>query len=700
MPEFYIDEEEEEEEEDAYGDIVGMRDDDEESDESMDVDGQGGRTVPNRVSSSSSSSLGFSLVPDCSECSLTTTGQQLQDFELRTIILTHYVHSPGFGGGGGGWLPLRARRRMRLIALLSKATIKQAILENDFMKNYDQQEISEIVDCMFYVEYAADELIIKEGEDGKVMYVLEDGEVEVTKDGKKLCSMGPGKVFGELAILYNTKRTATIRAVVPCKVWAIDRQSFQMIMMRQGIMKQQEYISFLKSVPAMKGLPDDTLARVADVIDEYHYNDGEYVIRQGAKGDTFFIISKGRVKVTRKGSELEEEKFIRYLERGDFFGEKALRGEENRTANIIADCKEGVSCLVLDRESFNQMLNTLEELNKTYEDDGENDRFKAIKGEYANLKLSDLSVVATLGVGGFGRVELVQFVKDPNKSFALKTMKKHHIVETRQQEHIMSEKRILEESNSEFIVKLYRTFKDRKYLYMLMDVLQGGEVWTVLRDKGSFDEPTARFYTGCVVEALTYLHSRGIIYRDLKPENMLLDAKGYVKLVDFGFAKRLGVGRKTYTFCGTPEYVAPEIILNKGHDLSADYWSLGILMYELLTGSPPFTAVDPMRTYNIILRGIDAIEFHRKITRVAANLIKKLCRDAPSERLGAGKGGFGDIRKHQWFTGFNWEGLRKLTLEAPIIPKIQSAIDHDNFDNYPGDDEIPPDDTTGWDRDF
>ena len=166
-----------------------------------------------------------------------------------------------------------------------------------------------------------------------------------------------------------------------------------------------------------------------------------------------------------------------------------------------------------------------------------------------------------------------------------------------------------------------------------------------------------------------------------------------------------------------PEYVAPEIILNKGHDLSADYWSLGILMYELLTGrygklcililhfpfnsasnlvhllslhlylcsnvflneslclcrSPPFTAVDPMRTYNIILRGIDAIEFHRKITRVAANLIKKLCRDSPSERLGAGKGGFGDIRKHQWFTGFNWEGLRKLTLEAPYIPKVKSS---------------------------
>ncbi|MEE6485485.1 hypothetical protein FKM82_014302 [Ascaphus truei] len=248
---------------------------------------------------------------------------------------------------------------------------------------------------------------------------------------------------------------------------------------------------------------------------------------------------------------------------------------------------------------------------------------------------------------------------------------------------------------------------------MLMEACLGGELWTILRDskatpgitqiayKGSFEDATTRFYTACVVEAFAYLHSKGIIYRDLKPENLILDHRGYAKLVDFGFAKKIGFGKKTWTFCGTPEYVAPEIILNKGHDISADYWSLGILMYELLTGSPPFSGPDPMKTYNIILRGIDMIEFPKKITKNAANLIKKLCRDNPSERLGNLKNGVKDIQKHKWFEGFNWEGLRKGTLTPPIIPSVSSPTDTSNFDSFPEDnDEPPPDDNSGWDVDF
>ncbi|XP_059618797.1 cGMP-dependent protein kinase, isozyme 2 forms cD5/T2 isoform X1 [Phlebotomus argentipes] len=527
-----------------------------------------------------------------------------------------------------------------------------------------------------------------------------EGRVEVSREGKYLSTLSGAKVLGELAILYNCQRTATITAVNDCKLWAIERQCFQTIMMRTGLIRQTEYTDFLKSVPIFKSLPEDTLIKISDVLEETYYQKGDYIVRQGARGDTFFIISKGQVRVTIRLPDSQEEKFIRLLGKGDFFGEKALQGDDLRTANIICDSPDGVTCLVIDRETFNQLISNLEEIRHRYDDEGTLER-ERINEEFRDIKLTDLRVIATLGVGGFGRVELVQLNGDQSRSYALKQMKKAQIVETRQQQHIMSEKEIMVEANSDFIVKLFKTFKDRKYLYMLMESCLGGELWTILRDRGHFDDATTRFYTACVVEAFDYLHSRNIIYRDLKPENLLLDVQGYVKLVDFGFAKKLQSGRKTWTFCGTPEYVAPEVILNRGHDISADYWSLGVLMFELLTGTPPFTGSDPMRTYNIILKGIDAIEFPRNITRNASALIKKLCRDNPAERLGYQRGGISEIQKHKWFDGFYWEGLRTRTLTPPIRPEVKSVTDTTNFDVYPPDpDGPPPDDLTGWDNDF
>jgi cGMP-dependent protein kinase len=276
----------------------------------------------------------------------------------------------------------------------------------------------------------------------------------------------------------------------------------------------------------------------------------------------------------------------------------------------------------------------------------------------ANIRLSEFEVITTLGVGGFGRVELVRNTRD-FKTYALKIMKKQHIVAMKQQEHVMNERNLLFEAKSKFICKLFKTYKDRKYLYMVMELCLGGELWSLLRDRRFFEENEVKFYIACVTEALQYLHSKGIVYRDLKPENILIDSKGYCKLVDFGFAKKVGSGKKTWTFCGTPEYVAPEIILNKGHDIAADYWSLGILIFELLTGNPPFVGQDPMATYNAILKGIEAVDFPRQIPKTAAVLIKKLCRENAIERYGYQRGGIKDVQKHKWFEGFSGENFRK-----------------------------------------
>ncbi|XP_055518352.1 cGMP-dependent protein kinase 1-like isoform X1 [Leucoraja erinacea] len=551
----------------------------------------------------------------------------------------------------------------------SKDLIKDAFLDNDFMKNLEMSQIQEIVDCMHPVDYSKDSCVIKEGDVGSMVYVMEEGKVEVTKDDVKLCTIAPGKVFGELAILYNCTRTATVKALTNIKLWAIDRPCFQTIMMRTGVIKHIEHMELLRSVPSFQELQEEVLSKLADVLEETHYNEGDYIVRQGASGDTFFIISKGKVRVTREQTALGEAPAASTLSRGDWFGEKALLGEDVRSDNVIA--AEEVTCLVIDRDSFRQSIGGLQDvICEEYETAEMRASFEVEAAFFANLDRTDFIICGTLGVGGFGRVELVQLKSEESRSFAMKILKKQHIVDTRQQEHIRSERQIMHEAHCNFIIRLYRTFRDTKYLYMLMEACLGGELWTILRDRESFDDAATRFYTACVLEALAYLHWKGVIYRDLKPENIILNHRGYAKLVDFGFAKKIGFGKKTWTFCGTPEYVAPEIILNKGHDSSADYWSLGILVYELLTGSPPFSGSDPMQTYNIILRGIDMIEFPKKITKNAGTLIKKLCRDNPSERLGNQKNGVKDIQKHKWFEGFNFDGLRKGTLTPPILQSV------------------------------
>lgn len=591
----------------------------------------------------------------------------------------------------------------------SRQLIKDAIMENDFLKNLDISQVREIVECMYSQDFVEGSLVIKENDAGSHLYVSAEGHFEVLKDSTVIGTMGPGKAFGELAILYNCTRTASVKALTDTKVWVLDRQLFQTIMMRTGLQRQEENMSFLRSVPLLKDLSNEILSKMADVLEVDFYPPGEYIIRQGERGDTFFILSSGRVKVTQKLPEYDEETEIRILQRGECFGEQALLREERRTANVIA-LPPGVECLVLDRESFNQLIGDLQELqDKHYDDSSLLKRPSSshpvfftgeVEKEFSSIKLDDLQIVATLGIGGFGRVELVQLANNKEETFALKCLKKQHVVETQQQEHIISEKKTMMICRHPFICRLYKTFKDTKYVYMLMEACLGGEVWTYLRDRGSFDDATTRFYTACVVEALEYLHGIKIIYRDLKPENLMLDKDGYIKLVDFGFSKYLANGQKTWTFCGTPEYVAPEIILNKGHDRAVDYWSIGILMYELLTGMPPFTSADPMKTYNIILKGIDALEFPRYIGKNAQSLIKRLGRENPSERLGYQKNGIADIKKHKWFQGFNWEGLRYRTLTPPIVPHVENATDTSNFDTFPHEFELPPDELSGWDEDF
>uniref|UniRef100_F7A8H3 cGMP-dependent protein kinase n=1 Tax=Ciona intestinalis TaxID=7719 RepID=F7A8H3_CIOIN len=584
-----------------------------------------------------------------------------------------------------------------------KKFLKEAILRNDFLKKLSEEQINEMIDYL-QRSLPQNDIFIKEGTNGDRLYILESGELDVTQGSTYLTTMKAGSVFGELAILYNCKRTATVTAKTPTKIWMLERSVFQNIMMRTTNTKRTEIADALRKVPILKQISNSKLGKITDALEEDTFHQGEYIIREGESGETFYIILEGEVDVTTQSKEYSDsteepslaETFIRTLRKGDYFGEKALRSESGiRGANVIAKSTV-VRCRTLDKKPFLQLIGNLADKDCTLLDLPQ----KRLRHSFEGITLNDFEFVGVLGVGGFGRVELVRFRDKPNQNFALKCMKKTHIVETKQEEHIYSEKRIMRDSDCPFIVQLHRTFKNDRYVYMLMEACLGGELWSKLRDDGYFDDSRARFYTACVVEALEYMHLRGIVYRDLKPENLLLDSRGYVKIVDFGFAKTISHGERTWTFCGTPEYVAPEVILNKGHDIAVDYWALGILIFEMLTGNPPFNSSDAMKTYRMALKGIDAIEWPLKIRKTVQNLIRRLCRENPAERIGNLKEGIKEIRNHRWFAGFHWEGLRKGELKAPYIPEITDASDLRNFDRFEREDEVVEKEFSGWDKDF
>ncbi|XP_009275307.1 PREDICTED: cGMP-dependent protein kinase 2 isoform X3 [Aptenodytes forsteri] len=578
-----------------------------------------------------------------------------------------------------------------------KKLITNALNKNQFLKRLEPHQIRDMVECVYERTFQQGSYVIRQGEPGNHIFVLKEGSLEVFQQNKLLSSIPVWTAFGELAILYNCTRTASVKAITNVKTWALDREVFQNIMRVTAQTRQEQYRNFLRSVSLLKNLPEDKLTKIMDCLEVEYYHKGDYVIREGEEGNTFFIIAKGKVIVTQSTADHSQPQLIKNLHKGDYFGEKALISDDVRSANVIAD-EYDVECLVIDRETFNQTVGTYEEL-QTY-----------LEGYVANLAQADEKRHA-IGRSFCGQLtkevslEMVELkekvkVKNEDMAFAMKCIKKKHVVDTKQQEHIYSEKKILEQICSPFIVKLYRTFKDSKYVYMLLEACLGGELWSLLRDRGSFDEATTKFCVGCVTEAFDYLHHTGIIYRDLKPENLILDAEGYIKLVDFGFAKKIGSGQKTWTFCGTPEYVAPEVILSKGHDFSVDFWSLGILVYELLTGSPPFSGADQMMTYNLILKGIEKLDFPKIITRRPEDLIRRLCRQNPTERLGNLRNGINDIKKHRWLSSFNWDGLKVRKLTSPLKRELSGPTDYSYFDSYPPEEGIPPDELSGWDKDF
>ncbi|CAG5105995.1 Oidioi.mRNA.OKI2018_I69.chr1.g2634.t1.cds [Oikopleura dioica] len=322
---------------------------------------------------------------------------------------------------------------------------------------------------------------------------------------------------------------------------------------------------------------------------------------------------------------------------------------------------------------------------------------KLNKVRLSELEIDSLERLQILGRGGYAHVELV---RNNNNYYALKCINKHRVVQAGQRRHVKAEREILLSIDSPFILKLFKTFKDNKFVYLLTEALIGGELFTLMKRCGPLEEPKSVFAVSCILEALDYLHSSLIVHRDVKPENMLIDERGYVKLADFGFAKRMSSKNAiTRTFCGTPGYMAPEVINKRPHSFGSDFWSIGVFLFELLSCKSPFRRNTDEATYEMTNRGIRAVEFPSQISPNAAELIRLLCHPDPERRLGA-REGIEEVREVDLLRDFDFCKLRYGLMESPIKPNITGPSDTSQFDDFSADSSGPPDETSGWDNDF
>ena len=281
--------------------------------------------------------------------------------------------------------------------------------------------------------------------------------------------------------------------------------------------------------------------------------------------------------------------------------------------------------------------------------------------------------IRTIGTGTYSSVK-VAIDKQTGQPVVLKIMDKMHIIRKGQIDHVNNERYILNKVHNPFIVQFLGSLQTLTHLYLVLEFVQGGEMFRYLEIRNTLTEKEVRFYTAELVSALGYLHSIRAIYRDLKPENVLISAAGHVKLADFGFAKILPLGERTRTLCGTPEYLAPEIVDRAGHSAEADWWQLGIMMYEMLFACTPFRDSNPYQLYaNILSQTPTFPDCSEEVKSVILGLLEK----EPGNRLGEE-----GICAHAFFKDIDWEGVAKLQLSPPYLPRLSGSIDTNNFDAY------------------
>ncbi|KAG7398629.1 WD repeat-containing protein 63 [Phytophthora boehmeriae] len=648
----------------------------------------------------------------------------------------------------------KSSTELRLLEALTKT--------NWLFRQLTQAQKDDIFAVMERITVQEGDMVIRQGDPGDKFYIVESGDYQVSVRGADggpenivhtytQPPVAPGAMgtdfqpasFGELALMHNSPRSSSVKALSAGVLWAIDCRAFRRVFIKAPT---PVLVQTLKKVDVLKTLNKAQLERLANNLTEVVYHDGDYIINQGDVGDTFYVIQEGAVICTiweddpaaGPGKKRTSREVLR-LKKNQYFGERALLNDAPRAANVISVGR--TKLLQVGRREFEEVLGSLQDMieadrqqreaRHNFETAVKNLIFSptAAGGRRNSLAMGplrpqDMRFRYVLQPTDFGFLAIFQGVSDTRRFFTVNVFSLQQVAADRRGDeaarYVTTHKTI--RLDTPLVPEMVASWRDDCALYLSFDTVMVTDLGAILADEphGRFEkEETARMFAAQALLMLEYIHQAGYAYRNLSSENVMVDTRGYLQLHDFRHMKRLPDETRTYTICGTPEYMAPEMVSARGHTSSADIWSLGILIYEMLCGRTPFALSSSaanedskdseerptggsssklsssegtsrltnekdviMAVYSKISRhNKGALTFTRSdVSPDAMDLVQQLLDPFPDDRLGGqgivdiGKGG-SVIRAHPWFDGIDWVVLASKTVDREYAGPLAKLLD-------------------------
>jgi len=599
---------------------------------------------------------------------------------------------------------------LRKIAFSKNKDYSQYLNGLDLLNSLSAAEKRLLTTAFESVHFVKDNQIFSPGDASTCLYVLIDGKVEIVdeKSRRKVLEANYGKktwkYVGQEALLSTRPRGCRVTVLsATARALTLDRNVFSMLLRGASAADVKELaqqkdtadvkgsdwfrnIGHVNQLRATASMPEDVKEAVARALEQVSYTQSQYIYRIGDCADNFYVLIDGVLEQLDGKRATLIEAYPSDAIVSHFGDREIFEGKMRQTSVKVVS--ETAVLLRIDQENFIKLLSPYKEI------------FSRFWAGVEQILKKDLSMLGVVAHGAFGPIEICRH-NTTGQVYALKTMSKQLIVQNEAQRAVMRERAVWLQLRSPFVMQLFCLYNEPQSLHYLLEFVSSGSLGEVYHMQGFYGSlEHARFYIAAVVCALRHIQKRRLIHRDIKPENILISRTGHPKLCDFALAKPL-IG-KTFTTCGTPQYMAPEVLIGTGHTKAVDWWSLGIMTFELMTGAPPFMSDrdEVLQIYSKVMRGISKVTFPAACNGKVGDLIRQLCHQDPGMRLI----GAPNVMAHPWYLDFDWRGMAGQSMDPPFRPLDSTShaqLPRESVQNHDLS-KCPDykDDGSGWDRGF